>query len=139
MTTANPTTSTTGSESCNAMTGVGAGEDFNEDLHERQARKAAQALRNATSGQSFMNYEGIYSGFQAMGIPADDIKPRVNVFTFNAWKALGRYVRQGQQGVKVCTFVSAERTEKDTGAVRRFRMPRQTTVFHLSQTNDINQ
>jgi len=121
------------------MTGVGAGEDFNEDLHERQARKAAQALRNATSGQSFMNYEGIYSGFQAMGIPADDIKPRVNVFTFNAWKALGRYVREGQQGVKVCTFVPAERTEKETGVVRRFRMPRQTTVFHLSQTNDINQ
>ena len=86
MTTANPTTSTTGSESCNAMTGEGAGDHFDEDLHERQARKAAQALRNATSGQSFMNYEGIYSGFQAMGIPADDIKPRVNVFTFNAWK-----------------------------------------------------
>ena len=139
MTTANPTTSTTGSESCNAMSGVEAGDNFNEDLHERQAKEAAQALRNATSGQSFMNYEGIYSGFQAMGIPADDIKPRVNVFTFNAWKALGRYVREGQQGVKVCTFVPAERTEKETGEVRRFRLPRQTTVFHLSPTNDINQ
>ena len=139
MTTANPTTSTTGSESCNAMTGVGARNQFNEDLHERQAMKAAQALRNATSGQSFMNYEGIYSGFQAMGIPADDIKPRVNVFTFNAWKALGRYVREGQQGVKVCTFVPAERTEKDTGVGRRTRMQQQTTVFHVSQTNAINQ
>src|SRR5258708_37737286 len=66
----------------------------------------AEALDRATAGQTFTNYPAIYSGFQAKGIPEADIKPRENVFTFNAWKALGRSVKKGEHGVKVVTFIT---------------------------------
>ena len=99
--------------------------------------KESQALRNAVTGQSFMNYEGIFKGFEAMGIAGDQIKPRENIFTFNAWRALGRVVTKGQHGVKVCTFVQAQSADRETGDKKAFRMPRQTTVFHVSQTEEV--
>jgi len=68
----------------------------------------------------------------------DDVKPRENVFTFNAWKALGRSVKKGEHGVKVVVFVemSGEVRDPSTGETERkgFRAPRTTTVFHISQT-----
>jgi antirestriction protein ArdC len=75
------------------------------------------------------------------GIAEADIKPRENVFTFHAWKALGRYVRKGEHGVKVCTYAPIERKEKDpeTGAERTVegKRPWMATVFHISQTEAI--
>jgi hypothetical protein len=91
----------------------------------------AEALENARNGQSVMNYAAIYSGFAAKGIAEADIRPRENVLTFNAWKALGRSVRKGEHGVKVCTFVPIK--DRDTGEVTG-RTPHTTTVFHISQT-----
>lgn len=127
MTSANNQLQRPGSESCNAM-GVGG----------RQTRAALEqeALVNAVRGQSLMNFGAIFEGFMEKGVLADDIKPRANVFTFNAWKALGRTVKKGEHGVKVCTFVPTSKTDKDTGEVSGFRMPRQTTVFHGSQTEE---
>jgi N-terminal domain of anti-restriction factor ArdC len=90
----------------------------------------SEALRRATQNQSLMNYGAIIQGFMDMGINPQDIKPRENVFTFNAWKAKGRVVRKGQHGVKVCTWVTTE--DKETGKQNKF--PRTTTVFHESQT-----
>lgn len=95
--------------------------------------KQSQALTRAVSSQSMMNYTAIYEGFIAMGIPEDQIRPRENIFSFNAWKALGRYVRRGQHGVRVCTFVPKE--QKD-GTTKTF--PHYTTVFHVSQTEPMN-
>ncbi len=69
-----------------------------------------------------------------MGIEAHDIRPRENVFTFNAWKALGRVVRKGQHGVRIITRVPCSKTDKSTGEVTSYTRPRTTTVFHLSQT-----
>lgn len=51
-----------------------------------------EALTRAISGQTMSNYPAIYQGFIAKGIPESEILPRENVFTFNAWRALGRYV-----------------------------------------------
>lgn len=99
---------------------------------------ASEALRNATGHDSTMNYGAIIQGFVDMAIPIDDIKPRVNVFTFNAWRGLGRCVRKGQHGVAICTFVRRSVTDKATGEVREIRMPRQTTVFHISQTEPLD-
>lgn len=93
-----------------------------------------EALSNAKNNESFMNYDAIFSGFIGLGVPPAEIKPRENVFTFNAWKALGRCVSKGQHGVRVCTFVKAESKDKETGEEKGFRMPRSTTVFHISQT-----
>lgn len=101
---------------------------------------AQQALSNAVSGQSMSNYPAIIEGFMAKGIAAADIQPRVNVFTFHAWKALGRSVRKGEHGVKVCTYVPMDKTTEVNGVQKTdsWRAPRMTTVFHLSQTDAIN-
>ena len=97
-----------------------------------------EALSRAASGIVLSNYPAIFEGFIAKGIAESEIKPRENVFTFNAWKALGRYVRKGEHGVKVCTYAPVERKEIDpaTGAERivEGKRPWMATVFHVSQT-----
>ena len=49
-----------------------------------------EAFQRAVSSQSVMNYASIFEGFSAIGIPESEILPRENVFTFWAWKAVGR-------------------------------------------------
>ena len=95
----------------------------------------SQALTNATVNQSVMNYASIFAGFMARGIAEAAIRPRENVFTYNAWLALGRQVRKGEHGVKVVTFVPMSKEDKETGEKKRIgRRPWTTTVFHESQT-----
>ena len=89
-----------------------------------------EALARAKSGWSVMNVGTIYSEFQLRGIPASEIKPRENVFTYNAWQALGRQVKKGEKGVKIVSFIPVR--DKDTG--KESRRPRSTTVFHVTQT-----
>lgn len=101
-----------------------------------------EALARARTGQSFANFPAIYSGFMAKGIPEAEIEPRVNVFTFGAWKAQGRVVRKGEHGVKVLTYVPVpEKRESETGRVIRKagRRPKVSTVFHLSQTKEFGE
>ena len=103
----------------------------------------AESLHRAVTGTALTNYPAIFQGFADKGIAEDQIKPRENVFTFNAWKALGYSVRKGEHGVKVITWVTvagkdAEQTgssdgETETMKSRGFRMCRTTTVFHESQ------
>lgn len=90
---------------------------------------AQQALHNATSNQSMANYQAILEGLSCMGVPVQDIKPRENVFTFHAWKALGRHVKKGEKGVKVVTWIKYT-TKEGTEYMR----PKTTYVFHISQT-----
>jgi hypothetical protein len=99
-----------------------------------------EALTRAVSGQSFSNFPAIYQGFAAKGIPEAEIKPRENVFTFDAWKALGRVVRRGEHGVKVVTMIERQSKEvdADTGERKLIRRPWTTTVFHISQTDPLN-
>jgi len=98
-----------------------------------------ESLKRAVSGQSFSNFPAIFQGFAAKGIPESEIKPRENVFTFDAWKALGRYVRKGEHGVKVVTFIDTKSKEvdQDTGEPKIIRRPWTTTVFHISQTESV--
>jgi hypothetical protein len=105
--------------------------------HSTEARQ--EALTRATSGQSLSNFPAIFQGFTAKGIPESEIKPRENVFTFDAWKALGRYVRKGEHGVKVTTFIEtlSKETDRDTGERKLIRRPWTTTVFHVSQTEPL--
>lgn len=127
MNAANPTTSTNGSGSDNSMTNSERNRSFRKGLQR-------EALTNALSGQSTMNYQAIMDGFTAKGIPLADIQPRLNIFTYTAWGWMGRTVRKGERGVKVCTFVPYRVRDKDTGDPKTVSMPRQTTVFHISQT-----
>jgi hypothetical protein len=108
-------------------------------LHSSTQEVRQEALTRAVSGQSLTNFPAIFQGFVAKGIPESEIKPRENVFTFNAWKALGRVVRRGEHGVKVTTFIDCKtkETDTDTGERKSFRRPWTTTVFHVSQTEAI--
>jgi antirestriction protein ArdC len=98
---------------------------------------AQEALQRAISGQSYSNFPAIFQGFAAMGIPETEVKPRENVFTFEAWKALGRVVRRGEHGVRIVTFIECRRENKLTGEKEAFRRPWRTTVFHISQTEPL--
>ena len=110
-----------------------------------------EALDRAIGNQSTSNWGAIFAGFAAKGIPEADIRPRENVFTYHAWRALGRQVRRGEHGVRVITFVSVagkdskedvdgvatndvDGTNKRIGGYRR---PWGATVFHISQTDPI--
>ena len=98
-----------------------------------------EALTRAVSGQTMSNYPAIYQGFIAKGIPESEIRPRENVFTFNAWRALGRTVRRGEHGVKVLTFIdrATKEIDKESGERKMIRLAWSTTVFHVSQTEVI--
>ena len=100
-----------------------------------------EALSHAVNGRSVGNYPAIFTGFIAKGIPEAEINPRVNVFTYDAWRALGRQVRKGEHGVKVATIIKTTRKERDeaTGqeVERTASRPWTTTVFHVSQTDPI--
>jgi hypothetical protein len=101
-------------------------------------RSNSEALSRATTGLSMSNYPTIYGGFMEKGIPESEIKPRENVFTYNAWRALGRQVRRGEHGVKVLTFIDCQKRDEETGQLKeRFRRPFSTTVFHISQTDEV--
>src|SRR5262249_34963245 len=98
-----------------------------------------QALSNAVNNQSVMNYAGIFQGFMQKGIPENQIKPRENVFTYNAWLALGRQVRRGEHGVRCVTFITCDdkKAQAKDGQQHSYRRPWTTTVFHVSQTDAI--
>ena len=98
--------------------------------------RQTEALDRATQNQSFANYPAIIDGFLEKGISEADIQPRVNVFTFNAWKALGRSVKKGEHGVKVHTWIVLT-DEDDDGKETTRRIPRTTTVFHVTQTKEL--
>ncbi len=100
-----------------------------------------EALTRARTGQSLSNYPAIYQGFMEKGIPEAEIQPRVNVFTFGAWKAQGRVVCKGEHGVRVLTYVPIPEKVDSAGKVTRKagRRPKASTVFHVSQTKEIGE
>ncbi len=98
-----------------------------------QSVTQSEALDRARNNISTANYAAIFSGFAAKGIPGQMIEPRVNVFTFHAWKALGRQVRKGEHGVKVVTWVPMTKKNEAGDTEASFRSPKTTTVFHISQ------
>src|SRR5437879_10542029 len=108
------------------------GESDRKTLHSSKEEGRQEALARAVSGQSLSNFPAIFQGFAAKGIPESEIKPRENVFTFDAWTALGRYVRKGEHGVKVVTFIEtlSRETDPDTGERKLIRRPWTPPVYH---------
>lgn len=96
----------------------------------------AQALRNALAERSMANYETIFNEFAEKGVPVDDVKPRENVFSYNAWLALGRQVRKGEHGVKIVTWIE-RKAKKGEDDAEPYKFPRSVTVFHISQTDPV--
>jgi hypothetical protein len=109
-----------------------------------RAQMQQESLSRAVSGQTLSNWPAIFEGFLAKGIPEHEIKPRENVFTYHAWRALGRQVRRGEHGVKVLTFIrtkgkeAPQPSESDSDKLKAGeRRPWSATVFHISQTEPI--
>jgi len=99
-----------------------------------------EALTRARLNTSTANYLPIFAGFEDKGVDPADIRPRENIFTFNAWRAQGRIVKKGEHGVKINTFVPMSRENKKAdGTIEKktFSRPRTTTVFHVSQTEAV--
>jgi len=97
-----------------------------------------EALGRARQSQTMSNYPAIFQGFIAKGIAEVEIIPRENVFTFEAWKALGRHVRRGEHGVRINTWVPVSaQIDAQTGEEIRpaGRRPKSAVVFHVSQTD----
>jgi hypothetical protein len=105
---------------------------------ERRAELQAESLSRARGGGSMANYAPILVGFSAMGIPEEEIRPRENVFTFNAWRALGRTVKRGEKGVKVVTWITTDgkSVQGENGEEKKpgGKLCRSVAVFHISQT-----
>ena len=101
-----------------------------------------EALSRAQGGMSMANYVPIFEGFTAKGIPFDEIIPRVNVFTYHAWRAKGRQVRKGEKGVRVTTWITPKGKDdapaKESDKKERGKIAWGATVFHVSQTDPIN-
>ena len=103
------------------------------------AEPQSEALSRATNGASLLNYPAIIDGFVAKGLAESEIEPRVNVFTYNAWKAKGRQVLKGEHGVKVVTWIDCKSKDidPDTGEPKKYKQAKSATVFHVSQTGEI--
>lgn len=94
---------------------------------------ALEALGRATSRLASNNDGVVIAAFAERGI---DATPRVDVFTYAAWQALGRQVRRGEKSVTVTTWIPLAAKEGDpkrTGGM----IPRRAYVFHVSQTDPI--
>ncbi|MCH8823335.1 MAG: DUF1738 domain-containing protein [Planctomycetes bacterium] len=99
-----------------------------------------EALDRAQNGQSVSNYPTIYAGFEALGIATAAILPRINIFSYRAWKAKGRQVRRGEHGVKVVTYLPTEKKVKQPDGSEKIehgKRPWRATVFHISQTDSL--
>ena len=79
------------------------------------------------------NYILCIMAFEARGFT--DVRPRENVFTYHAWKALGRQVRKGEKSVKLQTYIPFEKKDDKTGEVKRGSRPKAAFVFHIDQTD----
>lgn len=100
-----------------------------------KSQQQAEALQRATNQSSFANYQAIITGMVEKGIPADQITPRENVFTFNAWRALGRTVKKGEKGVQIVSWIPCE--DKTTG--NKTMRPKTAYVFHITQTQQLGE
>lgn len=93
-----------------------------------------EALARARGNESASNYPAIFAGFAEKGIPEDEIYPRENIFTFHAWRALGRTVRKGEHGVHITTWIVCDKKDDQGEVIDTFKRPKAATVFHISQT-----
>jgi len=100
----------------------------------------SEALDRARNGESVSNYPTIYSGFMEKGIPEAEIRPRENVLTYHAWRAVNRQVKRGEHGVRVVTYVPIPpKKDEETGEIEHLGGNKRKTavVFHISQTEPI--
>ena len=98
-----------------------------------------EALARARGNASVANFPAIIAGFMEQGIPEHEIHPRENVFTFHAWRALGRTVKRGEHGVHILTWIVCDKKDDQGEVIDTFKRPKSAVVFHVSQTQELSQ
>ena len=98
--------------------------------------RAADALARAQKGASANTDAQVISFFAAHGI---DATPRLDVFTYAAWQALGRTVCKGESGCRLRVWLNSKSGSEgdDEGAGRGFF--KSVSVFHILQTAPISE
>ena len=105
---------------------------------ETQAPAQVQAAESAAARQSKSEAK-IQAYFQALGIEADEIRPRENVLTFQGWLNKGRVVEKGQHGCKLSIWKQVPKVIKNqdgSETTKTVNLPWYYTVFHFSQTKE---
>jgi hypothetical protein len=101
----------------------------------KRSEQQAEALHRAQTGFS-KNDAYVYAMLTMAGF--EDVEPRVNVFTFNAWKAAGRSVKKGEKGLAITTWIPCKDKKATpdpvTGEIKKGLRPKTAYVFHVSQT-----
>lgn len=104
------------------------------------------ALSRARGRLCSQNDAAVIRAFTERGIPASEIEPRVNVLTFNAWRALGRTVCKGEKGERVTVWIPIDakpgddaQATSEKGALPRSMRPKTAVVFHITQTKPLEQ
>jgi len=97
-----------------------------------EIQSAERAARSKTKGE-----DKVIAYFKALGIAEEDIQPRVNTKTFEAWKKEGRIVQKGQHGCQLTVFKKFLKKLKD-GSEKEVTAPYYYRVFHISQTAELN-
>jgi len=105
-----------------------------EEIMATKAEIQRNALDRAVNQNSISNYPQIYDGFMERGYEEEDILPRENIFTYDAWQALGRQVRKGEKGVRINT-IRIFKDKKDPE--KTYSRPWRSYVFHINQTDPI--
>lgn len=100
---------------------------------QKQSEYGRESLSRATSGHSIRNDVAVIQAFAERGIAAN---PRIDVFTFNAWRALNRHVRKGEKSVHVPTIIYVPEKTDDTGKkTKGYARKKTACLFHVSQTD----
>lgn len=98
---------------------------------------AADALARIQASENESNFPAVVSAFVARGIPADQVLPRENVFTYRAWQGKGRQVKRGEKSVKIDVWIEYEKKTEGGEKGEKARARRSVAVFHVSQTEEI--
>ena len=99
--------------------------------HAERAAMQTAALGRAREGRMCANDLLVIAAYAVKGI---DAHPRVDVFTYNAWRSLHHHVRKGEHGVRITTYTHTETLNPD-GTTEEQSFPVSAVVFHVSQTD----
>jgi hypothetical protein len=109
----------------------------------KSSESPQEALARIQSMQFGRNDLLVITAFSEAGIPPEQVDPRHNVLTFNAWKALGRRVAKGAKSIGVTVWIPINgkkdepqaETDDDGEAKKKQGMrPKLTRLFHEWQT-----
>jgi hypothetical protein len=102
---------------------------------EEKARVASEALQRIQSSQSLANFAAVIDAFTERGIPEDQIQPKENCLTYNAWQAKGRQVRRGEHGAKITVYYPTQLPPDAPPDAEPQLRPVTAVIFHISQTD----